>query len=110
MHLKFAVLVLVSLFVLAACKPEDWKVLDQAEGHDALGGVLRSDIAYPISNANLPLEALVASASSSASQEPIVVVTPSSSAYVPPPEPPKEPCTEGQFRVYYCINGFREYI
>lgn len=30
--------------------------------------------------------------------------------YVPPPEPPKVPCTEGQFRVYFCVNGFREYI
>lgn len=89
--------------LLTACDPSAYKAIDQLEfqstGHAAVPDALLAQ--------NQPVEAV---SSSSASQEPIVVITPSSSVYVPPPEPPKIPCTEGQFRVYFCVNGFREYI
>lgn len=105
------ILILASLLLLAACKPEDYAVLDQAEGHDPLGNApkvtllaISSSVEIASSASSVPpvVEPPVVASSSSSSSS-------SSSEYVAP-EPPKEPCTEGLFRVYFCVDGFRQYI
>ena len=89
--------IIVSCVGLTAC---DWSALDKAEGHDALGAAPKADIAYPISSASLPPDAL---ATSSSSEVPLTVAdVSSSSSFVPE-------CAEGtvEFRVWRCIDGVK---
>lgn len=93
-------LILASLLLLAACKPEDYAVLDQAEGHDALGGAPKITLLATSSSVEIASSA----SSSQPSVEPPVEASSSSSSsseYIPPLT---EACLPGEklFRVWDC--------
>lgn len=79
-----AIILIALTLAIAGC---DFKALDQVEiatlGHTTVAAAL--------------------------DEPPLIIDTPSSSSveYV---APPPQPCTDGQFRVYFCIDGFRQYI
>lgn len=102
-------LILASLLLLAACKPDAFAVLDQAEGHTALGGAPKVTL--------LATSSSVEAASSASSVPPVietaVVASSSSSSSSEYVAPLTEACNQGesQFRVWSCdATGHRAYI
>lgn len=98
MSLKLLAIAL-SIASLTACKPDDFKALDLAEGHDAYGAAPK-------------VEALVTDTSSSQPASSAAIIPSSSSSEAPPPEPPKEPCEPGThgFRLWDCSpEGYKIY-
>lgn len=85
--------------MLAACRNQITEVLDQQ---------VLSDTGHSLAFVSEPVSEASSSVSVEASSS--EYVAPSSSVEPLPSVPPPEPCTEGLFRVYYCIDGFKQYI